>query len=443
MATVVPAIRAKFGDITYYEAVMAARDLVSAVRPASEMDGWATMRIEERMQRDLDLRRIQAELVPYLAKSPDRFWGSIIVLVYRSKMFEWEPVGTIGKVPAAYSGVAQKMGFLTLDGGELIVLDGQHRVVALRNIITAKNKPEGDYVGEVPSDEVPVIFIEHHSDERTRRIFNKVNRYAKATSRADNIITSEDDGYAIITRRLLRKGAPLGVEYNDPKGDGLIVDWKNNTITGRSQKLTTVSVVYESTKDILAHEGVKDFDEKHRVRRPEPDELDDAYGLTAGWWEDILHEVEPYRELLQEIAAGKAPSTVGRREDENPYSLLFKPAGQVAMVKGVIKALERGRGKGFTRRQALERVNRIDWRTTSPIWHGTIVTPEGRISVRKESYDLAAELIAYLIGAEFMEKEDIRALKRSYNERRGYNYEEPEEGTVPVELPEPVTAARE
>ena len=46
-------------------------------------------------------------------------------------------------------------------------------------------------------------FIESRDGQKTRRIFNKVNRHAKPTGRSDNIITSEDDGYALVTRRLL------------------------------------------------------------------------------------------------------------------------------------------------------------------------------------------------------------------------------------------------
>ena len=44
------------------------------------------------------------------------------------------------------------------------------------------------------------ILIEHEVNMKTRRVFNVVNRYAKQISRGDQIITSEDDGYAIVAR---------------------------------------------------------------------------------------------------------------------------------------------------------------------------------------------------------------------------------------------------
>ncbi len=246
MATVVPAIRAHMGNTTYYQTTMHARELAHSARPAQETDAWGTS-IEERIQRELNQKRVRDQIVPYLVQAEDRFFGSIIVLIYKGSV-EFEDLTSVtGKVPAAYRSVAESIGFLTIDGGELVVLDGQHRLAALRDVVNGQYEPtDNGHASEVASDELCVIFIEHESNEKTRRIFNKVNRYAKSTSRSENIITSEDDGYAIVTRRLVEEGAPLGIKH---KGD-LIIDWKSNTIAARSTKLTTISAIYETTKDI-------------------------------------------------------------------------------------------------------------------------------------------------------------------------------------------------
>ena len=113
---------------------MKVRDLVHAVRPPREMDGWANFSIEERMQREPDEKRIRAQLAPYIAKNADRFFGSIVVLVYEGEI-TFEPMSDLTKnVPAAYRQNAQRIGFITIDGGTLIVLDGQHRLLALRMV---------------------------------------------------------------------------------------------------------------------------------------------------------------------------------------------------------------------------------------------------------------------------------------------------------------------
>ncbi|MGR5541059.1 DGQHR domain-containing protein, partial [Vibrio campbellii] len=214
------------------------------------------------------------EIAPYLAKSADRFFGSIIVLMYNTDV-EFESLSDIAsKMPKAYQKGMDNFGFLHIDGGELIVLDGQHRYSAFREVIQGDS--EGEFSGSIPSDDISVIFLHHESNEKTRRIFNKLNRQAKSLSRGDNLIMSEDDGCAIVTRRLLEidKG-PLGVQA----GKDLIVNWKSNTIASRSSQLTTINTVYETVKDILLSHGIN-FDEKVRQVRPTEDELCHAYEIV-------------------------------------------------------------------------------------------------------------------------------------------------------------------
>ena len=92
MAYVMPCITGKMGTTDFYEVTMSARELVSAVRPASEMDVWSTWSVDERLQRELNMKRINEQIVPYLQKSPDRFFGSIVVVAYETQTFEFGPV---------------------------------------------------------------------------------------------------------------------------------------------------------------------------------------------------------------------------------------------------------------------------------------------------------------------------------------------------------------
>jgi DNA sulfur modification protein DndB len=419
MATVIPALRAKMGDTVYYESKMVARELIAQVRPAKESDKWATFGIEERMQREPDLKRIVKEIAPYIANTKDHFFGSLIILCYGNIQFE-SVKDLWSKVPLAYKSKADDIGFITIDGGSFIVLDGQHRLLALKQIVGNVDNPvEGLYAAQIPDDEVSVIFIEHESNEKTRRIFNKVNRYAKTTSRGDNIITSEDDGYAIVARRLLNDGAPLGVK--DAKGDVILVDWKNNTLAARSTKLTTISVVYETVKHILASEKVERLDPKFR---PSEEELGSYYELAEKFWDTILEGLEPYKQALT-----NAPNIPKMREDNAPYSLLFKPAAQIALFRGLIRAID---GKRLSLPEAVKRANKVDWKMSSPLWKDVIIRPNGTIDVRSESLARTEQLIAYLIAADKMSKEEIAAIKSNYNSAKG-NEEGEEE-----ELPKPV-----
>ena len=75
MSVVIPAIEGIMGNTNYFQCMMKADELVRAVRPAREIDGWASMSIGEKMQRRLNLNRIKNQIVPYLVRHADRFFG--------------------------------------------------------------------------------------------------------------------------------------------------------------------------------------------------------------------------------------------------------------------------------------------------------------------------------------------------------------------------------
>jgi DNA sulfur modification protein DndB len=432
------------GSTTYYQTVLSARELTATARAASESDKWASASIEERIQRDLDLKRIQSELVPYLAKHPDRFWGSLIILVTNGAL-EFEALtDVVGKVPGAYRTAVESMGFLTVERGEHIALDGQHRLRALRDVITAS-----EYLGEeqskVGDDGVAVLVIEFETNEKTRRIFNKVNRHAKPTGRADNILLSEDDGYAIITRMLLDadRDAPLAPVDQDGKPDQWLVNWKSNTLSRRVKELTTISAVYETVVDIMKFSGYEDWEEKKLQVRPSEEALEEAYAIPAEWWKKMLTRLDAFKNALEDL------STVSevRFAEEAPYhqhTLLLRPVGQIAMVKGVIAAMANSKGK-LTLEKALDRVNQLDWSLSSSSYlRGTIIREGGRMVARAEAYNLASRLIAYLIGSEYLTDEQRYTLWSEWNLARDKDVTTPvpeidQAELRPEDLPIPVT----
>lgn len=421
MATVISCVQGKMGNTNYYQATMKASELIQVVRPANELDEWSNMSIEDRLQREPDIKRIEEQIAPYIAKSQDRFFGAVIVLVYRGKIeFESIKDWVDTKAPKAYKSVANSIGLMTIENGTFIMLDGQHRLLALEKVL--KDKVIGDCREEVPSDDISIIFIEHESNEKTRRIFNKVNRYAKPTSRGDNIITSEDDRSAIIARKLLSEGAPLGIKVKD--SNDVIVEWKNNTIAARSIKLTTISVVYETVKLILSNEGIP-LDQNSR---PSEDEIQQYYELVEKFWSTVLDGLQAYQDAIANCS--EIPTM---RKDEEPYSLLFKSTAQIALFKGLIAAI---RKEGLKLQEAVRRANQIDWSISSPIWKNVLVTPSGTITRAQKAQNLGGRLIAYLISADKMTPEEIDVLQREYNSTQGIDVNNPTIQLIP--LPKPV-----
>jgi DNA sulfur modification protein DndB len=421
MALVIPCLKGHLGNTDFYQSTMKVRDLVQGVRSASELDEWTTMSIEDRLQREPDLKRVKDDIAPYIAESKDRFFGAMIVLVYKGEIYfdslkDW----VTSKAPRAYQSVSDNIGVLTIEGGSLIMLDGQHRLLALEKVI--KGEINGSCREEVPNDDVCVIFIYHESNEKTRRIFNKVNRYAKPTSRGDNIITSEDDGHAIIARKLLNEGAPLGIKARG--SSDVIIEWKSNSLAARSTKLTTISAVYETVKLILKSYKID------QNTRPLEEELNQYYEVVEDFWNTILDNIEPYKEALQDST--RIPQM---RKDDQPFSLLFKPIGQLALFRGLTAAIQDNR---LNLSEAVRRANKIDWNMSSDIWKNILVAPSGSMLRGEQPPVQGGKLIYYLIAADKMTKEEIDTIQAEYNSAHGKDINNTTDFEL-MPLPKPVT----
>lgn len=426
MAYLFPAIRGQMGSTTFYQANLKARELAAVAKTAAELEAWQEWSIFERFQRDLAIKRVQQEIVPYLVRTKDRFFGALIVLVYDPDVFEFEPLNdSILKGGKIYKEVGDRMGFLTIDGGDLVVLDGQHRLAALRGVVTAGDEVKGKYRDDIAEDELCVMFIRHESFEKTRRIFNKVNRYAKPTSPSDNIITSEDDGYAIVARWLVEADPPLGLagpqpplHHNDGSGEP-IVEWRSTKLQANDTKLTTLSALYQSVEAILTAHGIKDFDERHRVNRPSDSELAQAYVHAAEWWQAALTTLKPF------ALAIKYPLMIPEyRKYGERWSLLFRPVAQVAFFWGLEGAVRRK----VPLDEALERANKVKWSASNPMWVDTIIYANGHMNAKAQGIRLAGRLIAYLIAADRMTDVEISRLRNDLSDTRDY----------PMKMPKPV-----
>lgn len=96
-AYTIPAITGNMGSTTYYQANMKARELAAVAKTAGELEAWKDWSIFERFQRDLATKRVEQEIVPYLVKTKDRFFGALIVLVLAPEVFEFHAVRVEGE----------------------------------------------------------------------------------------------------------------------------------------------------------------------------------------------------------------------------------------------------------------------------------------------------------------------------------------------------------
>ena len=110
---------------------------------------------------------------------------------------------------------------LKVEKDHFLVMDGQHRMEALRYAVNGRDQNGGRLKFgsnlNLNEEEITVLLLTDRT--KVRRIFNKVNKYARKTSTGDDIIVNDDNYVAGITREIIRSF----------KGDR-IIKLDNNTI---------------------------------------------------------------------------------------------------------------------------------------------------------------------------------------------------------------------
>lgn len=405
--------RGTLGTTTYYQAKMTVEDLVNTVGLAIELPEWKDMTPDEKMQREPDLNRVVNEICPYFTEDEDRFFGSLIVDIYKGyEHLEFEPITKFvdsNTLAAAHKIALEDAGFLTLPGREiLIALDGQHRLLAMKLSLKGASAISVTMLGnkkmtpqmqalephpELATEEVSVIFVEHRDNLKIRKIFNKVNKYARQTGRGQNIITSDDDVYATIARRLFAEGAVL---YKIGKNE--LVNWTSNTLSERSKQLTTVSALYT-----IAETMAKDSGWSPKSMPTDEKAIEEAYEENVEFWKSLLDGMSVYQEYLKLTREDKPVSML--RKD----NLLMKPVTHMALAHVAFMAKK----KGLEWAKIVQKLDKVDWSMENPVWFNILVIPAAKKKVitGKESIRAAGMVISYMVMGDHMTAAEIHEVK--------------------------------
>lgn len=421
--------RATLGSTKYYTTKMTVEDLVNTVGLAIELPEWKDMTPDEKMQREPDINRVANEICPYFTEDKDRFFGSLIVDVYSgSDQIVFEPITKFvdaDKLAAAHNIALQDAGFLTLPGKErLIALDGQHRLLAMKLSLKGSSAISVAMLGnkkmtpqmmalqphpELANEEVSVILVVNEDIPKIRKIFNKVNKYARQTGRGQNIITADDDVYATIARRLFADGEVL-----HKIGKNELVNWSSNTLSQRSKQLTTVSALYT-----IAETMSKDRGWSSKVMPSDEEAIEEAFLENVNFWEELLDGMSIYQEYLKLTREDKPVSTL--RED----NLLMKPVTHMALAHVAYFAKQ----KGIAWSDVVAKLDKVDWSMDNAVWFNILVIPAKRKKVitGKESIRAAGMVIAYMVMGDSMTSAETAEVKEIMaNASNGQNEALPE-----------------
>ena len=388
MPTTVPALRGRIGTTDYWVVTMKCKELTERLVIPKKMKGWDDISIEEKYQREIKLRRVKKDIAPYFAQDKDRFTGSLIVAVMNYEQMTFERVTDIAKgLPALYEKAARGIGLLTLNGDEILVpLDGQHRVKAIEYAITGRDEANTDipYLEPDPSlaQEDIVVLLVRFDPAKSRKIFNKVNRYARKTSKGENLITDDDDHVAVLTRSISGKLIP-----------GRLVRISTSTLPKGAIEFTTLATLYSCNQAILRHGG-------HDIRP--------ANNLTTAQKRLMQKEInDTWTLLLKHISAFDAathdPSENGDagRIALRAENILGKPIGQLSMVRAFLRLRDYLRGCSAitapSNGDICRRLDSLDWSVDCNAWQGVLMQGT-KVLFGPAAVNLATDFIAWWAG---------------------------------------------
>lgn len=438
-----PALRSQMGSWNYYVVKMSARELSENVKYASEV--YEDRTLDEAIQRVLNESRVNKEIVEYLKRQPARFFSSIVVaalegdpMFYPVEITE-DPQFLIFRDDRRLN---EAFGILKFDGTQkYYALDGQHRLSAIKTLLDRRNPlsdgaPEGFEDDEfsviviVPSrNDSPETFMQQY-----RRLFSNLNRYAKPTDQATNIIMDEDDTFAILTRRLITEN-----EFFKSAGNQLesrrIKTQKGKNLTYRDSYFTSIETLYEMNIELLSStqrrpknwgptpaegEDLKSF---KRFRPPE-EYIDSLYDELAMYWEILLEKIpnlhnEPPKMRVHELAEGDTES------DEETDHLLFWPIGQQMLAEIVRTMLDQRltvpeNPTSDTVRAALRGLDQLEWRLHQAPWQYFLLirNARNRWAMRNEERTKAVRcgriIQQWILGLEDFDDNRVEELKEEW-----------------------------
>ncbi|MER6173193.1 DNA sulfur modification protein DndB [Streptosporangium sp. NPDC001681] len=413
--TVVPAFQAKVGNWTYYSCLMSYATVAREINFAHELGG--NKDLGTMIQRGVGART--EEITNYLLTNENRFLGAIIVAAWGGEP-NYIPVEIEKSMEnqGVLDGMDRNFGVLILDGThQFFALDGQHRLRAIKDAV--KRDPM------LGKEDINVIVVPHLDSEegrrRTRRLFTNINRNAVKTTAGENIALDEDDGFAILTRRMLD-------EHPFLKGDGVVQIFTKQGYDGElrlasrqvgvtANSWTTIGVLY----DFITEIGFKlDPSMNHASQRAKDEILDESYDLVTQRIDELLIACGDLQSRYEGSTAPRELRAPKGRDGEG--HAFMRPAVQMQVAKAVRHIMDEGL---IDWSELLNRLERLDWRiASSPFSAVWLDTPDssrkGKMITAKENAQLLYELLLVHLAPNSRAQID-RALK-SYRTLKNIRY---------------------
>ena len=461
MATMYPAIKASMGLWTYYIVKLKVSDLAKEVSLSSDVHQDRTL--DEAIQREIQNSRARQNLVVYLHDRKDRFLNSIVVAAlggsptFTPLQLAETPENNVFRAME----VDQSFGVLTFVGGQkYYALDGQHRLAAIRAILETSSEKYDDFAREYVSEEfkqefrdeeISVIMVVQDPgddpDERSqvlqdyRRLFSSLNRYAKATDESTNIIMDEDDGIAILTRRLISEHDFFKWTVEKPSEYSIIKTTKGKNLRSLDSYFSQIEVFYGMNLIFLrsadrmnkgweySKEGRTVADNRlkfWKLSRPDECTLNEYYQELADIWDGIFATMP---ELRNPPTTMRQHNPIDGADTSDGYDhVVFWPIGQELFAVVVRELLDihcdevhKAVLDSNEVLEALKPLARVNWALHSVPWRNLLLvetrSASGNIAWtmrsegRADAIKMGREVLDYIVGVTQLDEESEEDLK--------------------------------
>ena len=412
-----PAYKSSMGvgdkAVNYFQVQMTGGELLDIVKLATEVNTYtnSSKTLSDKLQRSVNESRARRNIAKYLALTEERFMPSFVVAVFDSN-----PKFRNIKLDANHDltslmiedGLDESYGVLSLKGdGKYFVLDGQHRLAAMRFLDEKKyndtrfNRTEPTSVDWDPKnlreDQLSVLFIANvEADDgngliddtkfrtQARKIFTVINRHAKPTSLEDNIMMDENDIAAIVTRDLIEKhDQAKGIFFWDGKNEEeRKVNTDKSNLTEGSPYLTTLAALYQINRVMVSRIFDWENDEIEFCFTKTDEQIVEVKETLSVIWEAMISSFSFWSKEDPSLMKNHTPPEDKEKGDKSMDHLLFWPVGQIALAKYLAtefrKTADENRSSGRLLLKdinaVLRKLENIDWNLFSGPWKGIVLT---------------------------------------------------------------------
>ncbi|HKP01941.1 MAG TPA: DNA sulfur modification protein DndB [Chthoniobacterales bacterium] len=417
------ALRGSYGRVIYFVTKTSLRDTAENLTLAPQ----DALTFSERIQRVVNTKRVEREIVPYLEHNDLRFFNALVCILLpdsNSMQGFWDfeeykddqgiPIGGLGKLK-----IVKEVG--------RIVLDGQHRFVALQQYWKAKR----DATGPDTDVDIAIVFVivdelgrigKKTPDVRTktigavRNLFAVLNKTARSVDKTTLLLIDDTNIFNVMTRSLIEQKLV----------DELVIKWTGgDNLQPRDPYFSTINVLKDALiyylsdfSDELSMECGTDTDRDELIKKYY--EKTPGFEVSAAKGVSYLFEqtgpVKNWRKHLRLAHVTLMPQPESMHLDRTQAKTLeaartaqlcFTVAGQKVMFRAMIEAF---RHQPRRDQAALEKVGKkvsglIDRgffsrkpEDANPFF-GLMFDAKGRMSWAEGPVDLARRILAIAAGS--------------------------------------------